>query len=201
MQGHAGFPDPRCWPVLTFWPVLIFAVAYFGVGPVPDGIDRRATRTSEQVAGRAPRGIVEGRQILLHGAAGPLGIAIPAPILTRNRTLLVGVGCNKACVDGKPSPATRPAAIHVSTTRSNTWRKTLPCESARCGLARTPNDPGSHPRYRSCRTTYRQGSPAPRGPCSTVWLSDGRGRLGNTAAPRGHDADDYRRSRASQNRR
>src|SRR4029077_20760562 len=35
-----------------------------------------------------------------------------------------------------------------------------PRENARCGHARTPNDPGQHPRYRACRTSDRRGSPA-----------------------------------------
>src|ERR1700689_1487505 len=36
-------------------------------------------------------------------------------------------------------------------------------ESARCGRARTPNDPVQHPRCRACRTTDRRGSPALHG--------------------------------------
>jgi hypothetical protein len=51
--------------------------------------------------GSAPRCIVKGRQILLHRAAGPRRIAIPAPILTCDRALLVGVGRNQARINGK----------------------------------------------------------------------------------------------------
>src|ERR1019366_10204054 len=53
------------------------------------------------VAGGAPRRIVKGCQILLHSAAGPLRITIPAPIPTRNRALLVGVGRYQARIDRK----------------------------------------------------------------------------------------------------
>src|SRR5664279_3743814 len=36
-------------------------------------------------------------------------------------------------------------------------------ENVRCEPARTPNDPGSHPQYRACRTIDRRGSPALHG--------------------------------------
>src|SRR3954469_20999413 len=62
-----------------------------------------------------------------------------------------------------PSPPTRPAAMHVSTIRSDTRRGTPPSRSARCGRARTPNDPGQRPRCRACRTSDRRGSPALHG--------------------------------------
>jgi hypothetical protein len=42
-----------------------------------------------------------GRQILLHRAAGLLGITIPAPILTFDRALLVGIGRNEARINCK----------------------------------------------------------------------------------------------------
>ena len=50
---------------------------------------------------RTPGRIIEGRQILLHSAAGALRIAIPAPILTRDRALLVGIGLDQARIDCK----------------------------------------------------------------------------------------------------
>ncbi len=53
------------------------------------------------VAGGAPRRIVEGRQIFLHRAAGPRRSAIPAPILPRDRALLVGICLNQARIDCK----------------------------------------------------------------------------------------------------
>jgi hypothetical protein len=59
----------------------------------------------DNVARGAPRRIIEGRQILLHRAAGPRRIAIAAPILTRNQALLVGIGRNQARIDSK-APAT-----------------------------------------------------------------------------------------------
>src|SRR5436190_14546495 len=62
-------------------------------GPLGSRIGRR-DELGDNLTGRAPCRIVEGRQILLHRAAGPLGIAIPAPILTCDRALLVGVSCN-----------------------------------------------------------------------------------------------------------
>src|SRR4051795_621325 len=49
----------------------------------------------------APGRIIQGRQILLHRAAGPLWIAIPAPIMTCDRALLVGVGLDQARIDCK----------------------------------------------------------------------------------------------------
>src|SRR3954453_1330710 len=59
-------------------------------GPLSCGIgwgdDLRA-----HVGSCAPGRIIQGRQILLHRAAGPLWIAIPAPIMTCDRALLVGV--------------------------------------------------------------------------------------------------------------
>src|SRR4029453_8861034 len=53
------------------------------------------------VAGGAPRRIVEGRQILLHRTAGPRRIAILAPIQTCDRALLIGIGRNQARINGK----------------------------------------------------------------------------------------------------
>jgi hypothetical protein len=63
--------------------------------------DRMARRTSAQRRLRHPVRIIKGRQILLHSAAGPLRIAIPAPILTCDRALLIGVGRNQARINGK----------------------------------------------------------------------------------------------------
>jgi len=40
-------------------------------------------------------------QILLHRAARSRRVAIPAPVLTCDRALLVGLGCNQAGIDGK----------------------------------------------------------------------------------------------------
>jgi hypothetical protein len=71
---------------------------------LPGPLGRRIGPRNElrdNVAGGAPRGIVKGRQIFLHRATGPLRIAIPAPILTRDRALLVGIGRNPARIDGK----------------------------------------------------------------------------------------------------
>src|SRR5437763_6289636 len=69
-------------------------------GPLCRGIGRR-DELRDNVAGRAPCPIVEGRQILLHGAAGPSRIALPMPILTCDRALLVGIGLDQARIDGK----------------------------------------------------------------------------------------------------
>src|SRR6202142_1005339 len=63
----------------------------------PGPLGRRVGRRNElrhNVAGGTPCRIIEGRQILLHSAAGPLRIAIPAPVLTCDRALLIGVGRN-----------------------------------------------------------------------------------------------------------
>src|SRR5712675_2581202 len=60
-------------------------------GPLGRRIGRR-DELRDNVTGRPPRRIVQGRQILLHRAAGPRRITVPAPILTRDRALLVGVG-------------------------------------------------------------------------------------------------------------
>src|SRR5450631_2275983 len=69
-------------------------------GPLGRGIGRR-DELRDDVAGRTPRRFVEARQILLHGTAGPRRIAIPAPILTCDRTLLIGVSLDQARVDCK----------------------------------------------------------------------------------------------------
>src|SRR5450631_1331789 len=69
-------------------------------GPLRRGIGRR-DELRDDVAGRTPRRFVEARQILLHGTAGPRRIAIPAPILTCDRTLLIGVSLDQARVDCK----------------------------------------------------------------------------------------------------
>src|SRR3954447_409862 len=63
--------------------------------------DRMARRTSGPRRWPRPIPIVEGRQILLHGAAGPSRVAIPLPILTCDRALLVGIGLYQARIDGK----------------------------------------------------------------------------------------------------
>src|SRR4051794_7600926 len=68
--------------------------------PLGRGIGRR-DELRDNLAGGTPRRIVEGRQILLHGAAGPRRIAIPAPILTCDRALLIGVSLDQARIDGK----------------------------------------------------------------------------------------------------
>jgi hypothetical protein len=72
------------------------------VSPGPSGcrIGRR-DELRHHIAGRAPRRIVEGRQILLHGTAEPLGISIPAPVIARDRALLIRVGRSRARIDGK----------------------------------------------------------------------------------------------------
>src|ERR1700680_4838558 len=54
------------------------------------------------VAGRAPCRVVEGRQILLHRAAGALRIAVLVPVRTGDRALLVGVSLDQARIDSKP---------------------------------------------------------------------------------------------------
>jgi hypothetical protein len=71
-----------------------------GAGPLRRGIGRR-DKLRDNVAGGAPRRIVKGRRILLHRAARPLGITIPAPILTRDRALLVGIGLDQARINRK----------------------------------------------------------------------------------------------------
>src|SRR3954471_6600867 len=75
----------ECWPLVS-------------AGPLGRGIGRR-DELRDDVAGSTPRRFVEGRQILLHGTAGPRRIAIPAPILTCDRALLIGVGLDQARID------------------------------------------------------------------------------------------------------
>ena len=73
------------------------------------------------------RRIVQGRQILLHGAAGPLRITIPVPVLTRDRALLIGIGLDQAGIDCEAFASNQTGRnVHVSMTRSNTRRKTSP---------------------------------------------------------------------------
>jgi 2-succinyl-5-enolpyruvyl-6-hydroxy-3-cyclohexene-1-carboxylate synthase len=69
-------------------------------GPLGRGIGWR-DELRHNVAGGAPLRIVQGRQILLHCAAGPRRIAILAPILTCDRALLIGIGRNQAPINGK----------------------------------------------------------------------------------------------------
>src|SRR4051794_6275413 len=63
--------------------------------------DRMGRRTSARRRWRRPTPcrIVEGRQILLHRAVGPLRIAVLAPILTCDRALLVGISLDQARID------------------------------------------------------------------------------------------------------
>src|SRR4051812_28164655 len=63
-------------------------------GPLRRGIGWRDELWND-VGGRAPCLIIEGRQILLHGAAGLSRIPIPMPILTRDRALLVGISLDQ----------------------------------------------------------------------------------------------------------
>src|SRR4051794_4762909 len=54
--------------------------------------------------GRADLSLANGAGCLnvnLHCAAGPSRIAIPMPILTSDRALLVGIGLDQARIDGK----------------------------------------------------------------------------------------------------
>src|SRR5205814_7804099 len=55
----------------------------------------------DHVTSCAPSSSIQSRQLLLYRAAGPLWIAIPAPIMTCDRALLVGVGLNQARIDCK----------------------------------------------------------------------------------------------------
>src|SRR5207253_444982 len=66
-------------------------------GPLRRGIGQR-DELRDNVAGRPPSLVVEGCQILLHGAAGSSRIAIPMPILTCDRALLVGIGKARSLV-------------------------------------------------------------------------------------------------------
>ena len=72
-------------------------------GPLGCRIGRR-DKLRDNLAGSAPRRIVEGRQILLHRAARFLGIAISVPVRSRDRALLVGIGSNQAGIDGEAFP-------------------------------------------------------------------------------------------------
>src|SRR5205814_1664596 len=55
----------------------------------------------DHVTSCAPSSSIQSRQLLLYRAAGPLWIAIPAPIMTCDRALLVGVGLDQARIDCK----------------------------------------------------------------------------------------------------
>src|SRR4029077_19351115 len=69
-------------------------------GPLRRGIGWRDELRHNLGCG-SPCCVIKGCQILLHSAAGPLRIAIPAPILTCDRALLIGVGLDQARIDGK----------------------------------------------------------------------------------------------------
>src|SRR4051794_907294 len=131
-------------------------------GPLRCRIGRR-NELRDNIAGGAQRRIVEGRQILLHRAARPGRIAIPAPVLTRDRALLVRVGRNQARIDCKSFATNQTGGNACLDDPFDTRRRTSPSRSARCGRARTPNDPGQRPRCRACRTSDRRGSPALHG--------------------------------------
>src|SRR6201989_237686 len=64
-------------------------------GPLGRGIGWR-DELRDDVGSGTPGRVIEGRQILLHRAAGPRRISIPAPILTCDRALLVGIGRTQA---------------------------------------------------------------------------------------------------------
>src|SRR5579859_3094310 len=70
------------------WPLVSPGPLGAPIGPRDELLDNLACGT--------PRRIVEGPQILLHRTARPRRIAIPVPILTRDRALLVGVGRDQA---------------------------------------------------------------------------------------------------------
>ena len=58
----------------------------------------------------APKGcVVEGCQILLHGAARRLGIIRHLPLWARYGTLLVGIRRDQAGIDGKAFTADQPS--------------------------------------------------------------------------------------------
>src|SRR4051812_10950196 len=80
----------------------------------------------DDIAGGSPRRIVEGCQILLHRAARPGRIAIPAPIVTCDRALLVRVGRNQARIDCKSFATNQTGGNACLDNRSNTRRRTSP---------------------------------------------------------------------------
>src|SRR4029077_5169939 len=96
----------------------------------------------DDVAGGAPGCIIERCQILLHRTAGPRGIAIPAPILPRDRALLVGVGLDQARIDCKafaPNQTGRNARLddtfkHVA--KNIPLAKTLVAGTRKCRMIR-----------------------------------------------------------------
>src|SRR3981081_2384850 len=67
----------------------------------------RSTSTNGHLQSRPPSRIIEGRQILLHRPARSLRSAILAPILTRDRALLIGIGLDQARIDCKAFPANK----------------------------------------------------------------------------------------------
>src|SRR5438270_464658 len=78
----------------------------------------------DDVACGAPRRIIQRRQILLDRTAGALRIAVLVPVLTAIDRCLLASAWIRLASTAKPSPPTRPDAIHLSTTRSKTRRKT-----------------------------------------------------------------------------
>src|SRR5438132_1741 len=110
-------------------------------GPLRRGIGRR-NELRDNLAGGAPRRIVEGRQILLHRAAGPRRITILAPILTCDRALLIGIRLDQARIDRKAFAANqtgRDARLddsleHVAENISIT--KTLVAGARKCRMIR-----------------------------------------------------------------
>jgi len=76
-------------------------------GPLGGRIGRRDELRRDLCRGAEGR-IVECRQILLHGVARRGGIALFAPLGTGYRPALVGVGLDKARIDGKALAADEP---------------------------------------------------------------------------------------------
>src|SRR3982074_688406 len=74
--------------------------------PLGWGIGRRY-ELRHDIGSRSPCRVVERRHIFPDRAAGPLRIAILAPVLTRNRALLVGVCLDQARIDCKAFTANK----------------------------------------------------------------------------------------------
>ena len=70
-------------------------------GPLGSRVGRR-DELRRDLAGRTEGRVIEGCQVLLHGAARSLGITRLLPFRARDRTLLVGISYNQARIDRKP---------------------------------------------------------------------------------------------------
>src|ERR1700676_1929724 len=123
--------------------------------------DRTAKQTSEQRRWRRPTSYRRGSP----DTPSPRGWTSPDRDPCANPGLRSNVACWRRPQSGSHRlqsllpPPDRPECLSRRHAQTRGEKHPLR-ENARSGHAKTPNDPEQHPRYRACRTSDRQGSPA-----------------------------------------